>query len=690
MSIQPCSLPLRMAVIAVLLIATLALADETLIPAMHHLRWGNDREWSSFPEEAEGKELLTRFQAQSNATEQTLRLRHRDLRQQWEVWINGTRIGKLPLDENEMVTYWPIRAGLLKNGDNDLRIACTGGAADDVEIGEIALLPIPRQAAVSQATLNVEVVEEDAPIPCRVTIADERGALVDLGIASDQHVAVRPGVVYTADGKAQIKLPGGKYTIYAGRGFEYSLASAQITLKPGDSASKRLAIQRVVPTPGYVSSDTHIHTLTYSRHGDATIHERMLTLAGEGIELPVCTEHNLQIDYAKFADQMGVRKYFTPIMGNEVTTETLGHFNVFPIPPNQRLINWRRRDWKGLGESLGEVPGDPVIILNHARDIHGGFRPFDPVHHLSVTGETLDSVDPPANAMEVINSGATQTDPMRLYRDWFGMLNHGHKLTPIGGSDSHDVSRFIVGQARTYVKCDDSEAGHIDVEAARKAFREGRVNVSYGLLTEIKVQGQFGPGDLVTPAKKFIEVEVNVYGPAWTKARRVTLFANGVPIQEADIPIPPHGEYAGRKWTGRWMLDGTKHDFFLVAVASGPGVSGPFWPTAKAYQPMSIDFQGYVLGSTGAVYVDVDGSGKFDSAFEYASRLVEANHAELRHVIAALQGYDAATAAQAAAMLREKDPERFDREYAREIAGASQAIRDGFNAYVKDRDASAR
>ena len=56
--------------------------------------------------------------------------------------------------------------------------------------------------------------------------------------------------------------------------------------------------------------------------------------------------------------------------------------------------------------------------------------------------------------MEVINSGATQNDPMQLYRDWFGMLNRGHMLTPIGASDSHTVLTYIcrAGVRTLYVR----------------------------------------------------------------------------------------------------------------------------------------------------------------------------------------------------------------------------------------------
>ena len=53
---------------------------------------------------------------------------------------------------------------------------------------------------------------------------------------------------------------------------------------------------------------------------DSTLDERVLTIAGEGIELPIATEHNRQIDYHAAAVKHAVRQYFTPVVGNEVTT----------------------------------------------------------------------------------------------------------------------------------------------------------------------------------------------------------------------------------------------------------------------------------------------------------------------------------------------------------------------------------
>jgi hypothetical protein len=609
-------------------------ADQTITPKMHHLRWGPalsaaqwpEREWDDFPQAAEGSDLVLKFDGKASDAERTLRIRQRDLKRQWVVQVNGKEIAKLPRDENEQMNFYAVPAGLMKDGPNELRV--TSGAppaarpatvpanppeSDDVMIGEIELIDRSRSDVVRAGSLTVWVLDErtNREVPSRITIVDERGVLVGLGNESDDTHAVRAGVVYTADGKADVRLPAGSYVVYAGRGFEYSLAQSRVKIAEGQNKPLKLKISRVVPTDGWVACDTHVHTFTWSRHGDATIRERMVTLAGEGIELPIATDHNLQINYDSEARAAKVRDYFTPVIGNEVTTAAAGHFNVFPIAPDAKLINWRVRDWAGVQKSIREIAGDPdspdgpVVILNHARDIHGGFRPFDPKRHDAATGRDLEGWPFPANAMEVINSGATQTDPLELFHDWLGMLNGGFKLTPVGSSDSHDVSRYIVGQGRTYIRCKDTDAGGINIAEAVRNFRAGKVTVSYGLFADIKVAEKFGPGDRVTvePSAESVKVNVRVLGPEWTTATHVALYANGVKIKEVEI-AKADGVAAGVKWQGVWTIDKPTKETHLVALATGPGVIAPYWPAARPYQPRSGKFQPTFFACTGAVWID--------------------------------------------------------------------------------------
>ena len=49
-------------------------------------------------------------------------MRHRDLKQIWTIHLNGVEIGRLPQDENEMVTYWALPAAAVREGRNELRV----------------------------------------------------------------------------------------------------------------------------------------------------------------------------------------------------------------------------------------------------------------------------------------------------------------------------------------------------------------------------------------------------------------------------------------------------------------------------------------------------------------------------------------------------------------------------------------
>ena len=295
-----------------------------------------------------------------------------------------------------------------------------------------------------------------------------------MGNPSGPQHAVRPGVVYSRTGAVRLKLPAGRYVIHAGRGFEYSVASTEVDLSAGSNVSRRLSIRREVDTAGWAAMDTHVHTGTFARHGDAAIDERMLTIAGEGIELPVSAEHNMLVDFDARAREAACVSISRRSLGSEVTTPSLGHFNVFPIPRIGRPIDQRAADWVRLREAIARVATDPVIVLNHGRDVHGGFRPLGPARHIGIAGEDLDGWSLPANAMEVVNSGAVMTDGLALPRDWMGLLNRGVILTPVGSSDSHDVARYIIGQGRTYVRCDDRDPGRIDLAQAMESVRRGQ------------------------------------------------------------------------------------------------------------------------------------------------------------------------------------------------------------------------
>ena len=666
--------------------------EQVLDGKLHHLRVDGPGEWTEFPETAEGPRLEVRFEARRNEAEWTLRLRQQDVKQAWTVLLNGKERGRLVADENDMVVYLPLPAGALRDGENTLVIEPAHREPDDIRAGEIAVLDRPRAEVLSEAQVRLRVLSGDSsgapePIPCRITVVGAGGALVSLGAESGGLQAVRAGVIYSGNGAASFGLPAGTYTIHAGRGFEYGVESVAVTLRPGETFEKELTLRREVPTEEYVSCDTHIHTLTHSGHGDATLDERMLTLAGEGIELAIATEHNRQDDYGPAAERLGLRRFFTPVVGNEVTT-SVGHFNIFPVPTGSSVPEHASKEWPAIFASIRERTGAPVVILNHPLDVHAGFRPFGPEHHDARTGENLDGWKLLANGIEVVNSGAQQTDVLAPYRGWFKLLDQGVMLTPVGSSDSHDVARFIVGQGRTYIRSRDDSPGRIDIGSAVKAFLEGRVLVSCGLLAEIEVNDAHGPGDLAPPGDE-VKVAVTVLGPRWAVAEKVELYANGIGVREAAIPAT-EGRRAGVKWRGTWSLPRFAHDAHIVAIATGPGIREQYWPIAKPYQPASPSVDRRVVCSTGTVWIDGDGDGVRTAALHQAQRILEQSGTDLARMAKALSSHDEAVATQVAGLLRKKGVSVEDPSIAGMAREAGPHVERGFRAFSAARSEKPR
>src|SRR5262249_36167200 len=158
-----------------------------------------------------------------------------------------------------------------------------------------------------------------------LTIVDDHGLLAPPYHAESPRTAVRPGVVYTLGDATRIELEPGRYRVYATRGMEWGMDSAAVEVFPGQSKSVALSLAREVDTRGFIAADTHLHTLTFSGHGDSSVAERLVTLAGEGVEFAVATDHNHNTDYRPLQREMALSEYFYSVTGNEVTTQ-VGHF----------------------------------------------------------------------------------------------------------------------------------------------------------------------------------------------------------------------------------------------------------------------------------------------------------------------------------------------------------------------------
>lgn len=631
-------------------ITALSASELTLEPRRLHLGKPGQHEWDSFKgRKVDAERLEIRFQAKANAVEHTLRIWQREVKLGWPVFLNGKRLGALVTAEAAQECVLAVPPGALRDGENLLLIDAAP-TLDDIEVGPVLLVGKPVEAAIGGAKLAVTVTdaEDSKALPCRLTLTRLDGTLQPLRAEPAHAVAARTGVVYTRDGKADIAVPPGEYVLRAGRGFEWSVEKQTVTLKAGETTAATLKLRREVDTRGWIAADSHIHTLTHSGHGDAKIEERMLTIAGEGIELAIATDHNHHTDYAPAAASMGVANRFMPVIGNEVTTKH-GHFNAFPLDPGAKVVTPDGQDWSRLLREIRATPGVQVVTLNHPRDLHSGFVPFGGIQFNPKTGRhrqaaALDEV----NAIEVVTSAAMQSDVHLLYRDWFALLNRGHRLAAVASSDSHDVNRFILGQGRTYVAAKDERVDKLALEEVWRSYQEGRLLVSLGLMANVKVNGRFTVGDVASGLGDEIEVEAVVSGPSWVKADKIELFANGILIREQSLDDPGR---AGEKARLKWKIPTPAHDAHLVVIATGPGVTEPFWETPRPYQPSSKTFTPRVIGSTNPVWLDADGDGKFQSAHAIAQALIEKSRGSKQALEDSLKKHDAAVVIQAESLL---------------------------------------
>ncbi|MEC9031101.1 MAG: CehA/McbA family metallohydrolase, partial [Planctomycetota bacterium] len=415
---------------------------------------------------------------------------------------------------------------------------------------------------------------------------------------------------------------------------------ARVDLSPGEKRRIELVLEREVDTTGYLAGDTHIHTLTYSKHGDASVAERVVTIAGEGVEVAIATDHNHHTDYSPVTARAGSGDHYKSVVGNEFTT-SIGHFNAFPADKKAKPANHKHKDWDKLLKAVRATPGVRVVICNHPR--REGFKkgPWGKIGLDPVSGEFSDGRKwLGLDAVEVINGKTLEKQVFDNFSDWFALLNAGHRLTAVAGSDSHTVAQ-PVGHCRTYIRSSTDDPRRINVGEVVDNILAGKVLVSMGLLADAKVNGQFYAGDLATGVGEDLEVDIEVRGPRWARASRVALFLNGRKVREEKIQ---HPSSAVVKYKERWVFGGPTRDAHLVVIASGPPLENSYWSPPQADR--------YVVGATNPVWIDGDGDGKFSAPGDYARQLVAEHGTDGVALAKALRAHDEITVILAAGLFR--------------------------------------
>ncbi|MFT3706997.1 MAG: carboxypeptidase regulatory-like domain-containing protein [Archangium sp.] len=191
--------------------------------------------------------------------------------------------------------------------------------------------------------------------------------------------------LFAPHGVAGTSLRPGHYTVYASRGVEYDLQKTEIDIKAGQTTNVGFTLTQVLPTPGWISADFHVHSVK-SVDSDMALDVRVMSYAVEGVDLVTSTDHNHVADYAPTIASLQLEEWLASTVGLELTSLEMGHFNAFPLdlqpgPVQHGSFRWFFRPPGELFaqlRALGKDPQQTVVQVNHPRDtILGYFNAFN-------------------------------------------------------------------------------------------------------------------------------------------------------------------------------------------------------------------------------------------------------------------------------------------------------------------------
>ncbi len=380
------------------------------------------------------------------------------------------------------------------------------------------------------------VTEKGSVIPARIVVRGvsptpdpDWGDEAMWGMAPTEGTA--RNVIYAAREGSRL-LGVGRYRVTVTRGFEYTAREVDVTVAQRKGARVDVDLERVVDTHGWIAADLHLHAAP-SPDAPTRLEDRVLSLVAGGVEVGVATDHNVVTDYAPVIKRLGLDKWVTSIIGDEITTKgTLyGHFNLFPLALGGTPVPFERTTPRAIVDaSRAATPADrpKVLQLNHPRmgdigyfDILG----FDPKDVAGWQARTP-LAELGFDAIEVFNGDHyAQLDQVeRCLRDWFALLDAGKRMTATGNSDSHKLAYHEAGVPWNYVQIANDDPAKLDERAFVDAVRKGRVVVSSGPFVRLTANKK-EIGDSVSAGD--VDIAVRVDAPPWVDVDRVEIVGRG-------------------------------------------------------------------------------------------------------------------------------------------------------------------
>lgn len=377
-------------------------------------------------------------------------------------------------------------------------------------------------------------------------------------------------------------LPPADYEVVVSRGPEYSIHRERVTLASGVTTTVHATLVKVVDTSGFVAADYHVHLIN-SFDCSITRDDRIHTMAAEGVEYFVASDHDFITDLRPDVERLGLGSYLHAVMSSEITTFNLGHFNAWPLQRNPESYTGGAIDWGRAGTpagkdfpSLGSYDLSPaelftairariapeadggIVQVNHLNDATLGFftlagidtrasppRSFTPPALIRQNPAIENLYDDNYDTLELWVVGSREETSLLQdanLGDWFNLLNQGRIKTATADSDTHTTAIVQAGGPRNFVASSSDEPRDLDDVELAESVRQGRTIGSNAPFLRVTVEGDggataglgLGAPRLVAAMSHAATLHLTVQSPAWAEFDTVEVFANAVPLQMSD------------------------------------------------------------------------------------------------------------------------------------------------------------
>lgn len=460
----------------------------------------------------------------------------------------------------------------------------------EVGTGTTATIDLP-----AHGFIEINATENGEPVPVRVQVIGTDPPRVPSHYGEAPIAGSRVHVEFPVTGDITLPVPPGTYEVVVSRGYEYEIERDTVEVVANETVTFEADLVRVVDTTGVQCGDFHIHTWRSNDSGDDSV-RKVAQAVGDGVELPVRSEHEYVEDFKAEIAQLGVEAFAVAFASLELTSmEVWGHMGVFPLVPDPTKPNGGAPQWQTwptpeqpdtpfetlsppvVFDRVRARSESPLVIINHPR---GGSNYFDYVGFDPATGlaDVESEWDTKFTLVEVFNDSSWRQNLSSNVADWFGLLRAGRKVFAVGSSDSHGISSSPVGYPRTCIQLGTDDPRALTANQVRDQLAAGHMTISGGIYLTAKL-GNAGPGDTVTGAGSPMMVDVTVQAARWIDVDAIDVVVDGQIVDTiAIVPGDADPQNPVIRWQGQIPVQVQASGGFVVIAAYGDRPLDPVHP----------------------------------------------------------------------------------------------------------------